>query len=66
MTVVIRMKKREELKALPILFRHSAGVILRRRTYILSEGAVRALREKGILFTELSRLPGSTMKDTSR
>jgi hypothetical protein len=55
MKVVIRFTKREELKALPILLRHSPGTILPERTYIVSEEAVRAVREAGIKFTEISR-----------
>jgi len=55
MKVIIRMTNREEAKALPILLRHSPGTVLPERTYIISEEAVRALREAGITFTELSR-----------
>lgn len=55
MKVVIRLSAKQELKALPILLRHSPGTILPDRTYVLSEEAVQALREGGIEFTELSR-----------
>jgi hypothetical protein len=55
MKVVIRLTKREEAKALPILFRHFQGAILPDRTYVVSEEAIRALRDAGIQFTELSR-----------
>lgn len=55
MKVVIHLSRREELKALPILYRHSPGVVLPRRTYILSEEAVNALRQAGVRFTEVSR-----------
>jgi hypothetical protein len=55
MKVIIQMSQREEAKALPILLRHSPGMVLRERTYILSEEVLKALREAGIRFTELSR-----------
>jgi hypothetical protein len=55
MKVVIQFSKQEEAKALPILLRHSPGMVLRDRTYILSEEAVAALNEAGVKFTELSR-----------
>jgi hypothetical protein len=54
MRVVIRLSDREELKALPILLRHSSGMILPERTYVLSVEAVRALEEAGIRFTRLA------------
>ena len=55
MKVVIRLTSREELKALPILLRHSPGVVLPDRTYVISEEAAQALRTAGVKFTELSR-----------
>ena len=55
MKVIIRLSAREELRALPILLRHSPGVVLPDRTYILSVEAVRALRSAGVKFRELSR-----------
>jgi hypothetical protein len=61
MNVVIRLSATQELKALPILLRHSPGTILPERTYVLSEATVQALREGGVEFTELSRatnIPG--------
>jgi hypothetical protein len=51
MKVVIQLSDREELRALPILYRHSPGTALRNRTYILPEEAVRALREAGVRFS---------------
>ncbi len=51
---VIRFSKREEAKALPILLRHSPGMVLGERTYVLSAEAVGALRDAGIRFEELS------------
>ena len=55
MKVVIHLSAREEAKALPILLRHSPGMVLRDRTYVLSSEAVRALRNARVEFTELSR-----------
>jgi hypothetical protein len=52
MKVVIRLNKREEAKALPILLRHSPGTILPERTYVISEDAVASLRKAGVKFTE--------------
>jgi hypothetical protein len=55
MNVVIRLTSREEAKALPILLRHSPGVVLPDRTYVLREEAVRALRAAGVRVTQLGR-----------
>jgi len=55
MKVVIQISPREEAKALPILLRHSPGMLLAKRTYIISEEATMALRDAGIRFTEISR-----------
>lgn len=53
MSVAVRFTRREEERALPILLRHSPGMVLRDRTYVLSEEAVSALRDGGIRFVEL-------------
>jgi hypothetical protein len=55
MRVVIQMTPSEEVKALPILLRHSPGTVLPDRIYVVSEEAARALRTSGVQFTELSR-----------
>ena len=55
MKVVIHLSPEDEAKALPILLRHSPGMILPQRTYILAESALLALRNAGIEFAELSR-----------
>jgi hypothetical protein len=39
MKVIVQLTRQEEAKALPILLRHSPGMILPERTYILSEEA---------------------------
>ena len=55
MEVVIRLSKQEEAKALPILLRHSAGVVLPDRTYVLDRAAAQALHDAGVVFRELNR-----------
>lgn len=50
MDKMIRMSKREEAKALPIHLRHSQGIVLSNRTYVLSNAAVEALRNAGVIF----------------
>ena len=54
MKLVIRLSAREELKALPILLRHSPGMGLPDRTYVINAEAARALREAGVQFTEIT------------
>ncbi len=46
MKVAIQLSSREEARALPILLRHSAGMVLADRTYIITKEAATA-REKG-------------------
>src|SRR5262249_36638433 len=53
MRVVIRLTKREEAKARPILLRHTPGMGLPGRNYVLSAEAARQLGEGGVKFTEL-------------
>ena len=53
MKVMIRFTKRDELKALPILLRHSPGMVLPNRIYVVSPEAARALRDAGVRFTAL-------------
>ncbi len=55
MKVIVHLTKEEEAKALPILLRHSPGMVLPHRTYVLSENALRALRDANVRFSELSR-----------
>jgi hypothetical protein len=55
MKVIIHLTKEEETNALPLLLRHSPGMVLPNRTYVLSEDAVRVLRKAGIGFSELGR-----------
>jgi len=53
--VIIPLTPDQEAKALPILLRHSPGMVLPRHTYVLSGDALRALRSAGVRFSELSR-----------
>jgi hypothetical protein len=53
MKVIIRLSAREELRAIPILLRHSAGMGLPNGTYVISAAAARALHGAGVRFTEL-------------
>ncbi len=55
MKTIIQMSEAKEAKALPILLRHSPGAVLPNRTYVLSDEAVKQLRQAGVQFTELSR-----------
>ena len=54
MRIVVRFTAAQERKAIPLLFRHSPGMILPERTYILNEAAVQLLRDHGVKFTEIS------------
>jgi hypothetical protein len=55
MNVAIRLSRRAELKALPILYRHSPGMMLPGGIYVIRAEAARALRRAGVCFTELCR-----------
>jgi len=55
MKVIIQLTREDEAKALPILLRHSPGMILPQRTYVLPEDTLKALRVAGVRFSELSR-----------
>ena len=55
MRIVIQIATADDAKAWAVLQRHSPGMVLPNRTFVLLEEAVRALVEAGIRFTELSR-----------
>jgi hypothetical protein len=55
MEVILQLSKQEEAKALPILLRHSSGVVLPNRTYVLNRAAVQALQNAGVGFRESNR-----------
>ena len=50
MKLTIRFSKLEEARALPILLRHSPGMVLPDRTYVLNAEAVSTLCEAGVRF----------------
>jgi hypothetical protein len=52
--VVVRFTKREELKALPLLLRHSPGMMLRDGIFVISAEAARSLRDAGVQFEVVS------------
>ena len=54
MNIVLQMTKDEEARALPILLRHSPGMVLPNRTYMVSRDAVNQLRQAGVQFIALS------------
>ena len=54
MTIAVRFTTEEELKAVPILMRHSPGMRLPCDIQVLSEEAVAALREAFVRFTEVT------------
>ena len=58
MNTVIRVSARDSAKAWALLVRHSPGVALPDRVFVVSDEAARALRKAGIRFTELSREAG--------
>jgi hypothetical protein len=62
--VVIKVLAADDAKAWALLVRHSPGVALPNRTFIVSEEAVRALRKAGIRFALLSR--GAETRPTER
>ena len=57
MKVVIQVEAKDNAKAWGVLVRHSPGIALPNRTFIISEEAVQALREAGVRFAEISREP---------
>jgi hypothetical protein len=54
MKIAVRFTTEEELNAVPILMRHSPGMMLPGDIYVLSEEAVAAVREAGVRFTEVT------------
>lgn len=55
MAVVVRFTPRQQSKARPILLRHSPGMVLPNRVYVLTAEAVERLSREGIGFTVLCR-----------
>ena len=63
MKVVIQVAASDDAKAWAILQRHSPGVALPNRTFVVSDGAMQALAKAGIPFTELSREPDAPARE---
>lgn len=55
MRIVIQVAVGDDAKAWDLLQRHSPGIALPGRTFVISEDAVRALQDAEIRFVELSR-----------
>ena len=55
MRIAIQISAADDAKAWAILQRHSPGMALPGRTFVVSESAVRALHDAGVRYTELSR-----------
>ncbi len=58
MRIVIQVSAGDDAKAWDLLQRHSPGVALPQRRFVVSEAAARALKEANIRFVELSRDAG--------
>lgn len=48
----------DDVKAWNVVQRHSPGMALPNRTYVVNDDAIKALREAGVRFTEVSRGTG--------
>jgi hypothetical protein len=55
MNIVIQISQKDDAKAWLLLQKKFSGIALPKRTFVLPEEAVRALREAGIRFREISR-----------
>ena len=56
MYVVVQVARKDSAKAWGILVRHSPGTALPHRTFIISEGALGALKKAGIKVKEIARV----------
>jgi hypothetical protein len=54
MKMVIQVAQRDDARAWSLLQRHSPGVALPNRTFVISHEAADALREEGVRFVVLS------------
>ena len=52
MKIAVRFTKADELKAVPILMRHSTGMMLPGDIYVISTEAAETLRKAGVRCTE--------------
>jgi hypothetical protein len=65
MSVVIQVSAVDDVKAWMLLMRHSPGVGLPKRTYIVSRDAARHLREAGIRFSLIAEVPQTSFNKPS-
>lgn len=61
MYVVVQIAKKDSAKAWALLVRHSAGTALPDRTFVVTDDAVRALREAGVKLKEIARVADPSM-----
>jgi hypothetical protein len=61
MYVVVQIAKKDSAKAWALLVRHSAGTALPDRTFVVTDNAVRALREAGVKLKEIARVADPSM-----
>jgi hypothetical protein len=55
MKIVIQVAEADDARAWDLLQRHSPGVALPNRTFVISAAAAEALRQEGVRFVVLSR-----------
>lgn len=55
METVVQILAADDTKAWSLLQRHSPGMALPNRTYVVTSDAIKVLREAGVRFTEVSR-----------
>ena len=58
MAIIVQIVAADDAKAWNLLQRHSPGMALPNRTYVVNDDAIKILREAGVRFTELSRGAG--------
>ena len=54
MSIVLQFSEETEARALPILLRHSIGMALPNRAYIVDTTVAKTLRDSGIIFREVT------------
>ena len=55
MELTVQFSEHEEERALPILLRHSPGIVLPNRVYVLNRAAIEALHDSGISFRTMQQ-----------
>ncbi|HWY77669.1 MAG TPA: hypothetical protein VN281_18770 [Verrucomicrobiae bacterium] len=62
MKVIIQLNREEEAKALPIILRHSPGMVMPGRNYVVGDETVSLLRNAGIQFVQLNDRSAQTCR----